>query len=70
MTMFKNRPGLLLAAALLGALLSSCTSLDPREERFDVVEATIPEMQRATVRQDGASFIFRTTSRTVNEKSS
>ena len=44
MTMFKNRPGLLLAAALLGALSSSCTS---PAERFDVVEATIPEMQRA-----------------------
>ena len=45
--MFKNRPGRLLAAALLGALLSSCTSLDAGRERFDIVEATIPEMQRA-----------------------
>ena len=47
MTMFKNRPGLVLVAGLLGALLSSCTSPDTGEERFDVVEATIPEMQRA-----------------------
>jgi amidase len=44
MTMFKNRPDLLLIAVLLGALLSSCTS---SQESFDVVEATIPEMQRA-----------------------
>jgi len=42
--MFKNRPDLLLIAVLLGALLSSCTS---SQESFDVVEATIPEMQRA-----------------------
>ncbi len=47
MTMFKNRPALLRVAALLGVLLSSCTSPDTGEERFDVVEATIPEMQRA-----------------------
>ena len=47
MTMFKNRPGLVLVAGLLGALLSSCTSPDTGEERFVVVEATIPEMQRA-----------------------
>ena len=47
MTMFKNRPGLVLVAGLLGALLSSYTSPDTGEERFDVVEATIPEMQRA-----------------------
>ena len=47
MTMFKNRPGLPLVVASLGALLSSCTSPDAGEERFDVVEATIPEMQRA-----------------------
>ncbi len=44
MTMFKNRPDLLLIAVLLGALFSSCTS---SQESFDVVEATIPEMQRA-----------------------
>ncbi len=44
MTMFKNRPDLLLIAVLVGALPSSCTS---PQERFDVVEATIPEMQRA-----------------------
>jgi hypothetical protein len=41
--MLENRPHLLLGAALLGASLLSCTS----PERFDVVEATIPEMQRA-----------------------
>ena len=35
------------AAALLGALLSSCTSSEAGDERFDVIEATIPEMQRA-----------------------
>ena len=45
MTRFKNR--LLLVAALQGVLLSSCTSADAVEERFDVVETTIPEMQRA-----------------------
>ncbi len=47
MTMFKNRPGLLLVTALLGVLLSSCTLANAADERFDVVEATIPEMQRA-----------------------
>ncbi len=47
MTMFENRPGLLLVAAFLGALLSSCTSPEAGDERFDIVEATIPEMQRA-----------------------
>lgn len=47
MTMFENRPGLLFVAAFLGALLSSCTSPEAGDERFDVVEATIPEMQRA-----------------------
>ncbi len=47
MTMFTNRPGLVLVGALLGVSLSSCTSVDAGEERFDVVEATIPEMQRA-----------------------
>ena len=47
MTMFENRPGLLLVATFLGALLSSCTTPEAGDERFDVVEATIPEMQRA-----------------------
>ncbi len=42
---FKNRSALLLVAALLGPLLSSCTPADAG--RFDVVEATIPEMQQA-----------------------
>ncbi len=47
MTTFTSRLGLLLVAAPLGALLSSCTSADAGEERFNVVEATIPEMQQA-----------------------
>ena len=47
MTMSKSRPALLCVAACLGVLLSSCASPDAGEERFDVVEATIPEMQRA-----------------------
>ena len=47
MTMFKNRPTLLTVAALLGASLWSCTSPQAGGERFDVVEASIPEMQRA-----------------------
>jgi len=32
MTMFKDRPDLLLVVALPGVLLSSCTSPDPGEE--------------------------------------
>jgi len=47
MTMFKNRPTLLTVATLLGASFWSCTSPQAGGERFDVVEATIPEMQRA-----------------------
>ncbi len=46
MTLSKRRPGLLLVAALLGGPLSSCAPPDGGE-RLDVVEATIPEMQRA-----------------------
>jgi len=46
MSLFKNRPHRLLGAALLGLSLMSCVSKSG-EERFDVVEATIPEMQRA-----------------------
>ena len=45
MTRFKNR--LLFVAALQGVLLSSCRWAEAGEERFDVVEATILEMQRA-----------------------
>ncbi len=45
--MFKNRLRVLLVTALLGVLVSSCTLANAGEERFDVVEATIPEMQRA-----------------------
>ena len=47
MTIFKTRPTLLFVAGLLGASLSSCTSPEAGGERFDVVEATILEMQRA-----------------------
>ncbi len=47
MTTYETRLGLLFAAALFGASLSSCQSADADGERFDVVEATIPEMQRA-----------------------
>jgi len=46
MTMSENRTVGLLAAALLGASLVSCAPVTPNEP-FDVVEATIPEMQRA-----------------------
>ena len=38
---------LLLCVALLSVSVLSCTGPEPVEERFDVVEATIPEMQRA-----------------------
>ena len=47
MSLIKKYPYLLLGAALLGVPLVSCTSPDAGEEPFDVVEATIPEMQRA-----------------------
>jgi amidase len=47
MTIFRRRPGLLVATALVGAAASSCTSREAGGERFDVVEATIPDMQRA-----------------------
>ena len=43
----ETRAAFVIAAALLPALLASCTTADDPEERFDVVEATIPEMQRA-----------------------
>ena len=46
MTMFENCPRLLLVSALLVWSLSSCASPDGGEP-FDVVEATIPEMQAA-----------------------
>ena len=46
MTVLENRPGFLLLATSLGVLVSSCAPPDAGE-RFDVVEATIPEMQRA-----------------------
>ena len=44
MTMFESRPGILFVAPLMGVSLFSCA---PAEARFDVVEATIPEMQQA-----------------------
>ena len=47
MTRRKTRPALVLAAALLPPLFASCTRATDREVRFDVVEATIPDMQRA-----------------------
>ncbi|MEE2669415.1 MAG: amidase family protein [Gemmatimonadota bacterium] len=47
MTVYKTRPSILFLSALLGPLLSYCTSPGANEERFDVVELTIPEMQRA-----------------------
>lgn len=43
----KARLAFVLAIALLPGLLASCTVEDEPEERFDVVEATILEMQRA-----------------------
>ena len=56
MIVFKNRSLVLLSAAVVGASLVSCTSPEP----FDVVEATIPEMQLAM--EEG-----RTTSRELVE---
>jgi amidase len=47
MIMSRNLPKVLLSAAALGVFLGSCTSPETGEERFDVVEATIPEMQSA-----------------------
>ncbi len=59
MTTFENRPGVLLVVTLLGASLSSCAAPDAGEP-FDVVEATIPQMQQAM--EEG-----RTTSRALIE---
>ena len=47
MMMFKMRSYFLFGAALLGGSLLSCTGSEAGEERFDVVEATILEMQQA-----------------------
>jgi amidase len=47
MSLFKNRPHHLLGAALLAVSLLAGTSCGAGEEHFDVVEATITEMQRA-----------------------
>ncbi len=47
MFLFKSRFHRQIATVLLGAPLLSLTSCKTGEERFDVVEATIPEMQRA-----------------------
>ncbi len=46
MTMSENRSAFLVVAVVLAAAFSSCTSPDSGE-RYDVVEATIPEMQAA-----------------------
>ena len=45
MTLLETRPAFVLATALLLPLLASCTTSEG--EAFDVVEATIPDMQRA-----------------------
>ena len=42
----RMRPAFVLSTVLLPGLLGSC-AVEDRQERFDVVEATIPEMQRA-----------------------
>ena len=47
MTMRKARPALVVALALLPSLFASCTTAAIPDEGFDVVEATIPDMQRA-----------------------
>ena len=47
MTMLETRPALVIVVALLPSLFASCTTAEDPEEGFDVVEATIPEMQRA-----------------------
>ncbi len=47
MSRSENCPRLLLGAALLGVSLVSCASPEVGQEPFDVVEATIPEMQKA-----------------------
>ena len=47
MIVFKNRFRFLLGGALFAASLLVSASCDSGRERFDVVEATIPEMQRA-----------------------
>ena len=47
MTKFKIRPVLVLAVVLLPSLFASCMRATGRETHFNVVEATILEMQRA-----------------------
>jgi amidase len=47
MTKFKIRPVLVLAVVLLPSLFASCMRATGREAHFNVVEATILEMQRA-----------------------
>ena len=47
MTMLETRLALVIVVALLPSLFASCTTAEDLEEGFDVVEATIPEMQRA-----------------------
>ena len=45
--MMKTRPAVVLVAALIPGLFASCATTENSSEAFDVVEATIPEMQRA-----------------------
>ncbi len=45
--MLETRPVLVIAAALLPSLFASCTTAADSKAGFDVVEATIPDMQRA-----------------------
>ncbi|MFT5435127.1 MAG: amidase [Myxococcota bacterium] len=47
MSMLSTRPTLALFAGIVLPLLSSCVAESTPRERFDVVEATIPEMQQA-----------------------
>ena len=47
MIMLETRPALVIAAALLPSLFASCMTAADLNADFDVVEATIPEMQRA-----------------------
>ena len=45
--MMKTRPAFVLVAALIPGLFASCATTENSSEAFDVVEATIPSMQRA-----------------------
>ena len=47
MIKFNSRPALALLVCLVAPLFGACAGADVESEAFDVVEATIPEMQRA-----------------------